>query len=70
MRYVRTVTSRSGIRVNGKLKEEALGWESEGCTERKALERLSELKENNRIGTGAKTLAEKRELSMAARTTV
>jgi hypothetical protein len=36
---------------------------SMGCTERKALERLSELKESNRTGTGAKTLSEKREVT-------
>ncbi|MDR1609748.1 MAG: hypothetical protein LBR78_02765 [Holosporales bacterium] len=50
-------------KVNGKRKEEGLGWASEGCTERKASKRLSELKENNRTGTGAKTLSEKREVA-------
>ncbi|MDR3031444.1 MAG: hypothetical protein LBU35_03615, partial [Holosporales bacterium] len=47
-------------RLNGKVKEEALGWESQGWSERKAGARLSELKENHRTGVGAKTLADKR----------
>jgi integrase len=47
--------------VDGKRKEEGLGWLSEGWTEKKAAARLFELKENNRTGIGCKTLAEKRE---------
>jgi hypothetical protein len=47
--------------VDGKRKEEGLGWLSEGWTEKKAAARLFELKENNRTGIGHKTLAEKRE---------
>ena len=43
-------------------KQEALGWASEGWTEAKAVARLSELKENKRIGQGPVTLKEKREI--------
>lgn len=50
-------------KLNGKDKEEALGWESEGWTENKAALKLAELKENQRTGIGEKTLAEKREAS-------
>lgn len=50
-------------KLNGKDKEEALGWASEGWTEKKAAARLYELKENQRTGIGAKTLAANRKAS-------
>lgn len=52
-------------RLKGKLKEEGLGYASEGWDAQKANERLSELKANHRTGEGPKTLAEKRELARA-----
>jgi len=48
-------------RVNGQLKEEGLGWATEGWTERKAGAVLAELKANQTTGQGPCTLAEKRE---------
>ncbi|MBF0227656.1 MAG: site-specific integrase [Desulfobacterales bacterium] len=47
-------------RVDSKRHEEGLGWSSQGWTEQKANERLSELKYNQRIGDGPQTLSEKR----------
>ena len=47
-------------KLDGKDKEEALGWASEGWTEQKAVARLAELKEAQRTGQGAVTLEEKR----------
>jgi len=47
-------------KLNGKTKEEALGWESEGWTENKVAARLHELKENQRTGDGEVTLSDKR----------
>ncbi|MDR0677680.1 MAG: site-specific integrase [Holosporaceae bacterium] len=71
LRYREHATRKHGLQkdkyfiirymVDGKRKEEGLGWLSEGWTEKKAAARLFELKENNRIGIGCKTLAEKRE---------
>jgi len=49
-------------KLNGKDKEEGLGWASQGWTEQKAVERLAELKQNQRSGEGPQSLAEKREL--------
>ncbi|WP_243312357.1 tyrosine-type recombinase/integrase [Fundidesulfovibrio agrisoli] len=54
-------------KLNGKDKEEALGWASEGMTEAKASARLAELKEAKRTGKGAVTLAEQRAEADAAR---
>lgn len=48
-------------RINGKVKEEAVGWGSEGMTAQKAFSLLSVLKENIRTGTGAQTLFEMRQ---------
>jgi integrase len=48
-------------KLNGKDKEEGLGWASEGMTEQKAAARLAELKEAKRTGRGALTLAEVRQ---------
>jgi len=47
-------------RVDGKEKEEGLGWASEGWTLARAADTLSELKRNARTGDGEKTLGEKR----------
>lgn len=49
-------------KLAGKDKEEGLGWASNGWTAAKAYDRLRELKENQKIGQGAQTLAEKREI--------
>jgi len=49
------------------VKEESLGWASEGWTAKKAFERASELKENRKTGEGPQTLAEKREETRAAK---
>ncbi len=73
VRYYEHETRKHGIKfdryftirykLNGKDKEEALGWASEGWTEQKAAKYLSELKEAQRTGEGAKTLAEGRKIS-------
>jgi integrase len=47
-------------RLDGKVKEEALGWASQGWSEQKAAAKLYELRENQRVGLGEVTLAEKR----------
>jgi integrase len=47
--------------LDGKDRKEALGWASEGWSEKKAAEYLFELKKNKRTGEGPRTLAEKRE---------
>jgi len=49
-------------RVNGKSKEEGLGWASEGMTAKIASETLAELKKANRLGEGAQTLADKKKI--------
>ena len=49
-------------RLNGKRKDESLGWSSKGWTLKKANKILSELQENQRNGEGPQTLAEKREI--------
>lgn len=48
--------------VGGKKHQEALGWASDGVTLEKARIELAKLKEANRTGEGARTLAEKRQL--------
>ncbi|MFO7760535.1 MAG: tyrosine-type recombinase/integrase [Thermodesulfobacteriota bacterium] len=47
--------------INGKQREEALGWASEGWTPQNAAEELARLKRAQRTGEGAYTLKEKRE---------
>ena len=54
-------------KLDGKDKEEGLGWSSEGITAQKAAERLAELKQAQRNGQGPRTLAEKREQADARR---
>ncbi|MGO8942113.1 MAG: tyrosine-type recombinase/integrase [Syntrophobacteraceae bacterium] len=48
--------------VNGKRKEEGLGWASEGWTAQKAANELAQLKKAHVLGEGPQTLQEKREL--------
>jgi integrase len=77
VRYREHPTRKNGIKpdryffirykLDGKDKEEGLGWSSEGMTETKAAARLSELREAHRTGQGARTLAEKREAALAVR---
>lgn len=47
--------------LNGKIKEEGLGWESQGYTETKAVAELEIIKENIKKGTGYTSLKAKRE---------
>ncbi|MGE4194633.1 MAG: tyrosine-type recombinase/integrase [Pseudodesulfovibrio sp.] len=53
--------------VNGKRREEGLGWASEGWSEQKASTVLAELKKAHITGEGAHTLAEKRAQAKAER---
>jgi integrase len=53
--------------INGKSKQEALGWASQGWTLEKARAKLAPLKEAARTGEGPATLAETRELAEALR---
>ncbi|MDO9545034.1 MAG: site-specific integrase, partial [Synergistaceae bacterium] len=54
-------------KLNGKDKEEGLGWASEGWTASKAYARLLELKENKKVGEGPQTLQEKRKIEEGKR---
>jgi integrase len=54
-------------RVDGKLKEESLGWASEGWSEKKAAAVLAELKANHTLANGPRTLEEKRDIENARR---
>lgn len=54
-------------KLYGKMVEEAVGWASQGMTEKKATAILAELHENHRRGTGPRTLKEKRVLGAAER---
>lgn len=54
-------------RHNGKVKSEAIGWASEKWTAEKAATELSELRRNQRRGSGPQTMAEKRELEQQRR---
>jgi integrase len=49
--------------VDGVKRQESLGWASEGMTLEKARVELGRLKEANRVGEGARTLAERREIA-------
>ncbi|GAB6036980.1 site-specific integrase [Fundidesulfovibrio butyratiphilus] len=70
VRYREHPTRRHGVkldqyfairyRVDGKRREESLGWASQGWTAQKAALELAKLKEAHRTGEGAVTLAEKR----------
>ncbi len=48
-------------KLNGKDKEEVVGWSSEGVTAEKAFNLLSTLRENQRTGKGFQTIAQMRE---------
>ncbi|GHU12779.1 integrase [Alphaproteobacteria bacterium] len=54
-------------KLDGKVVNETLGWESDGWTIEKAVARLQELKQNQKTGQGPKTLAEKREIAKKVR---
>lgn len=72
VRYRKHQTRKNGVKfdhyfaiyyqLNGKRKEEGVGWASKGWTASKAYSLLNELQENQKIGEGHQTLAEKREL--------
>src|SRR3990170_119184 len=74
VRYRKHPTRKHGVKMDqyftiryklqGKDKEEGLGWASEGWTEKKAYGHLSALKENIKTGAGPQTLAEKREVAL------
>lgn len=49
-------------KIQGKLKEEALGWSSQGWNAQKASLQRSELVRNQKMGSGPVTLKEKREI--------
>lgn len=53
--------------LNGKRKEEGLGWSSQGWTERKVAEQLFEIKNNIKLGKHPQSLAEKREMAEQAK---
>ena len=54
-------------KLDGKDRQESLGWATQGWTEQKANARLAELKEAQRTGQGAVTLAAKRAVAKAQR---
>jgi integrase len=53
-------------KLDGKLKEEALGWASDGWNANQASQELAELKKNQRTGEGPRTLKEKRRIAREA----
>ena len=55
------------FKLEGKMVEEAVGWASQGMTEKKAVAMLVELQENHRRGSGPRTLKEKKALAAAER---
>ncbi len=77
VRYREHETRKNGIKkdqyftirykLNGKDKEEGLGWGSEGWTASKAYERRCELRENQKRAEGPQTLKEKRKVTEKAR---
>lgn len=76
VRYREHPTRKNGVRkdryftirykINGKLKEEGFGWESEKYTETEAFEELNRIKRNIKNGTGYTSLKEKNTLAQAA----
>ena len=54
-------------KLDGKTVEEAVGWASQGMTEKKATAILAELQENHRRSIGPRTLKEKKALATAER---
>lgn len=79
VRFYEHATRRHGVRkdayfsiryqVDGKRREEGLGWASQGWSAQKAAAELVKLREAQRIGQGPVTLAEKREKAEAERRT-
>ena len=79
VRYREHPTRKNGVKrdqyftirykLNGKDKEEGLGWATENWTAAKAYDRLKELKENRKAGEGPQTLAEKRTIEDARKAT-
>lgn len=57
-------------KLDGKLKEEGLGWASEGMTAQRASTERGKLREAHRIGEGPATMAEKREIEASKRAEV
>jgi len=55
------------LAVDGVMRQEALGWESEGISLEKARLELARLREAKRTGKGPRSLAEKRELAAGKR---
>jgi len=55
------------LAVDGVMRQEALGWESEGITLEKARVELAKLREAKRTGNGPRSLAERRELAEGKR---
>ncbi|RJP94033.1 MAG: site-specific integrase [Desulfobacteraceae bacterium] len=78
VRYREHATRKHGLKpdkyffirykLDGKDKEEGLGWASAGLTETKANETLAEIKKHIREGVGHRSLAEKREAEDRKRT--
>jgi len=64
--YDRYYTIR--YKISGKERSEALGWASEGWTEKKAAAILAELKKNITTGSGPTSLEEKRQVEQNRRT--
>ena len=55
------------LAVDGVMRQEALGWESEGITLEKARVELAKLREAKRTGNGPRSLGEKREIDDSKR---
>ena len=55
------------IAVDGVMRQEALGWESEGITLEKARLELAKLREAKRTGKGPRSLTERREIAACKR---
>ena len=77
VRYKEHANRKNGIRkdryftirykINGKTKEEGIGWESEGASELKAFQELCKIKENIKLGSGYMSLSEKRDVEQEHR---
>ena len=77
VRYRKHPTRKHGVKfdhyfaiyyqLNGKRKEEGIGWASKGWTAKEAFGLISELQNNQKKGKGPQTLAEKRELEQNRR---
>ena len=77
VRYYLHASRKHGVRpdryfairyqLDGRRREEGLGWSSQGWTETKAADELAKIREAARKGEGPTSLAEKRELASAKR---